>query len=379
MQAKTFTRAALAGAAALLAQACAHAATFTTVHQFNGTDGTGPNELIEKGGVYYGTTGAGGAHFSNGEVFKMTKSGTVTVLYSFDGTTGSRPHGALVDGNDGYLYGVTYAAGTYNGGTAFKVSVSTGALTFIHQFGAAGEGQGATSLTYGNDGNFYGTTLWGGTSNAGTIFKMTKAGVVTTLHSFTGTDGSTPEDHLVSTGNGTYYGIAGGGASSCGVFFKITNAGAYTLLYTFPKAAPAGCQPMGRLEWANNLMYGTTQMGGAYNQGTVFSFTLDGTPTWLYSFTGGADGANPIGGVTQANNFLLYGTTHGGGTYKTGTTFKISASGALTTLHQFNPALLAETTGPNTPLLYDSSLNMIGSTPGYSSSTNGGSTFRQTP
>ncbi len=373
--------AAAAVAAFFAASTGAHAATFSTIHVYNGTDGRGPNELIENAGYYYGTSSAGGAYLDNGAILKISKTtGAVTVLYSFNGTTGSRPYGALVRNADGTFYGTASTAGTYNGGVAFKMTAA-GAVTFIHQFGAAGEGSLPTSLALGNDGNLYGTTTYGGANGKGTLFKMTTAGVVTTLHSFNGTDGSNPQGQLISTGNGVYYGTAfGGGAGDCGTYYKITNAGTFTLLYTFPKAAPAGCQPQGRLNSATDgRMWGTTQMGGASNAGTVFALSTAGVPTWVYSFTGGADGRWPHGGVTQANNFAFYGTTGYGSTYGLGTTFKITLSGVFTTLHAFDPAMTGETTAPHQPLLLDSSGNLIGSTPGYSQSTNGGSSFRQTP
>lgn len=370
-------------AAALATLGTAHASTFTTLHLFTGTDGATPNELIQGAdGNYYGSTSAGGNH-DNGEVFKMTPAGAVTVLYVFNGTSGSRPLGALAAGGDGYYYGTTSNGGSLSGGTAFKISPS-GALTFLHQFGAAGEGQNPTGLISGNDGNFYGTTYFGGAGGVGTLFKMTPAGVVTTLHSFTGADGSMPMDQLRSAGDGSYYGLsANGGAANCGTFYRITNDGTFSLLYSFPNAAPAGCKPQGRLvDGAGGDsadFFGTTQSGGANSAGTVFRITRAGVPSWLHSFAGTADGATPHGGLTLANNLSFYGTTGSGGAYGVGVTFKISSTGSYTLLHSLNPAVAGETTGPHAPLLLDSAGNLIGSTPGYSSSTTGGSVFSQTP
>ena len=372
--------------AALVASASAHAATFTTVHLFNGTDGAGANEMIENLSTHmlFGTTQGGGAHFSNGTVFKMTKAGALTTLYSFDGTTGGRPTGALVDGGDGYYYGTTTIAGSLNGGTAFKITPA-GVLTYIHQFGGSPGPSLPIGLVSGNDGNLYGVSVFGGTAGYGSIFRMSKTGVVTTLHSFTGADGASPENALsITSGNGIYYGTAmSGGANGCGTFFKITNAGDFTLLYSFPKTAPGGCQPEGRLVTGAGAtaetFYGTTQTGGANGKGTVFSITTAGVPTWLHSFAGTTDGALPHGGVTMGNNFWFYGATGSGGANNVGTTFKISQAGVFSVLHTLNPAMPGETTGPSTPWMLDSVGNFYGSTPGYSSSTNGGSIFRQTP
>ncbi|HEX5688092.1 MAG TPA: choice-of-anchor tandem repeat GloVer-containing protein [Ideonella sp.] len=361
----------------LAATSAMAAGEFTILHQFPTTEASNPNPLIQgSDGNYYGTAIQGGALNWYGSVYRMTPAGTVTVLHSFNGADGGQPRGTLVDGFDGYYYGTTSTGGMYGGGTAFKISPA-GAFTVTHHFkGSATEGSAPQCISNGNDGNFYGVTMFSGANDKGTVFRLSRSGAVTTVASFNGTNGSMPANCLTHTGDGIFYGVTtNGGANSAGVVFKVATSGGLTPIYSFISGGTGGASPTGPLErGSDGNFYGTTQSGGAKGYGTVYRVSKTGAVSWLYSFTGGADGGMPKGGVTMANNFAYYGTTSYGAAGGSGTTFKISTAGALTTLHAFTAA---EGGRPSAHLLLDTAGKLIGTTnPG---STGGGAAFRQNP
>jgi uncharacterized repeat protein (TIGR03803 family) len=204
--------------------------TVTTLASFSQANGFTPSSPLIQAtdGNFYGTTPDGGANYPGfGTVFKVTPSGTLTVLHSFDGADGEKSFAALVEGSDGNFYGTTsFGGGNANyAGTVFKITAS-GTVTTLHSFGS-GDGTGASAgLVQATDGNFYGTTSGFGVSNTGTVFKITPAGALTTLHTFDGTDGELPYSTLVEGANGDLYGTTEFGASSacsegCGTVFSV--------------------------------------------------------------------------------------------------------------------------------------------------------------
>jgi uncharacterized repeat protein (TIGR03803 family) len=330
------------------------AQTFTTLHSFDGTDGSNPYAGLVQAtdGNQYGATEHGGAN-GEGTVFKITPSGALTTLYSFcsqsNCTDGSNPQTVLVQGADGNFYGATTFGGSdssctnfgFTGcGTVFKITPS-GTLTTLHSFSGTDGALPNTALVQATNGKFYGTTPYGGNyacgGGCGTIFSITPSGTLTTLHTFDGTDGFNPEGVLVQTANGNFYGTTyNGGANGDGTAFKITPSGTLTTLHNFD--GTDGEWPNGLAQAANGNFYGTTQIGGAYAYGTVFTITPSGTLTTLHSFDG-TDGQFPVawsGALVQATNGSFYGTTEDGGTSGDGTIFTITPSGTLTTLHNFD-------------------------------------------
>jgi uncharacterized repeat protein (TIGR03803 family) len=324
-----------------LAVGAANAQTLASLSSFSGTNGANPHSSLVLGtdGNFYGTTYYGGT-FGYGTVFQMTPGGTLTVLHNFNNVTtdGAYPYGPLVQGTDGNLYGTTYVGGRLGGGSIFKITFS-GTFTLLYSFGGAGSGTLLYGgLVQGTDGNFYGTTYQGGTTAKGTIFQITPAGVLTTIHNFAGTDGAGPYATMIFGNDGKLYGTTNqGGTNNLGTVFSATTAGSLTTLYSF--AGPDGKNPYAPLvQGSDGNFYGTTYQGGIYNNGSVFQITAAGTLTTLHSFcspTNCTDGSLPYAGLTQARNGNFYGAGSSGGTYGAGVVFKITSSGTLTSLHSF--------------------------------------------
>jgi len=215
--------------------------------------------------------------------------------------------------------------------------------TFIPLYSFTGGNDGANpvaGLVQASDGNFYGTTHEGGTNGYGTIFRITAAKVLTPLYSFTGgNDGANPYAGLVQASDGNLYGTTEyGGTNDAGVVFRITTSGALTPLYSFI-GGHDGANPRGGLVQANDgNLYGTTENGGTNFDGAIFRITTNGVLTPLYSFTDGHDGAFPEAALVQAHGGNLYGTTYEGGTNGYGVVFRITTNGVLTPLFSFTDA-----------------------------------------
>jgi uncharacterized repeat protein (TIGR03803 family) len=204
-------------------------------------------------------------------------------------------------------------------------------------------------LIQASDGDFYGTASQGGANNSGTVFRLTVGvtnvvgtitnnSTVTTLYSFTGgDDGANPIAGLFQGSDSNFYGMTTrGGANNTGTVFQITSAGTLTTLYSFTGGADGGYPLGGVIQGSDGNLYGTTSQGGANSSGTVFQITTAGVLTTLYSFPGGTNGAFPQAGLVQGADGNYYGTTSIGGSNTYGTVFSITPSGTLTTFYQFN-------------------------------------------
>ncbi len=329
------------------------AVTAERLHTWNFTP-YGPelnNDLLWNAadGWFYGTCQYGGAS-DRGLIFRMRPTGEMEPLVHFTGSgvgsNGAGPRGQLALGADGCLYGTTSAGGSNNCGTVFKVTPG-GVLTTLVHFtgnGASNKGQSPMAgLTLGPDGSFYGTTVNGG--GYGTLFKMTPAGVLTTLLTFTGNGtsnkGSYPYSSLTLGTDGHFYGTTyAGGSSNCGTVFKVTPEGVLTTLvhFTGNGASNKGERPYTGLEPAGDGgFYGTTYEGGSHDRGTIFHINPAGVLTTLVQFTTDpVHGWGPRGNLTLAADGHLYGTTVGGGTHGRGTAFQMTPAGVLTTLVHFS-------------------------------------------
>ena len=293
-------------------------------------------------GDLYGTTWGGGA-YGNGAVYGISPSGQLITQYSFCAQSGcpdgSNPYFGLVLATDGNLYGITDAGGANGYGTVFQITPA-GVLTTVYSFCAV-SGCADGSLPYGGlvqatDGNLYGTTRSGGASGSGTVFKITLNGALTTLYSFSGNaDGANPQATLVQGPNGSLYGTTYGGSGSTrqGTIFSITLDGTLTTLHTFT-GSDGGSSQAGLIAATDGNLYGASKFGGTAGNGTIFNITPSGTLTTLHTFSG-SDGSGPNSSLVQATDGALYGTTEGGGTSSLGTIFKITLDGNFTTLYQF--------------------------------------------
>lgn len=200
------------------------------------------------------------------------------------------------------------------------------------------------------------------------------------LYSFKcGTDGAAPADGLVSDSLGNLYGTASlGGATGNGNVFELRPDGRETVLHSFAGSPTDGAAPDGNLirDAAGNL-YGVTQNGGAYREGSVFEVALGGEETMLYSFTGGLDGAASIGGMVRDLAGNLYGVTYAGGTNQQGVLFKLSPSGLETVLHNFAGGS-SDGAYPDGGLIRDAAGDLYGTT-SRGGSGNFGTVFLITP
>jgi uncharacterized repeat protein (TIGR03803 family) len=321
------------------------AQTLTTLHSFSGSDGQFPEATLLQGsdGNFYGMTALGGAN-SKGTAFKITATGTLTTLHSFSGfpTDGAVPVAGLAQGSFGIFYGTTAYGGLFYQGAVFGMTPS-GVAVVLHAFNSLlGEGAFPTAgLVRGSDGNFYGTTVSGGAHFKGTVFKVSAIGSLTTLHSFGGSsgDGAVPVAGLVQGSDGNFYGTTtSGGTHSQGTVFRITPAGVLTVLHSLSGSPGEGAVPFAALvQGSDGNFYGTTALGGAHSKGTVFKIDATGTLTTLHSFSGSPnDGGNPIADVVQGTDGNFYGTTALGGAHSKGTVFAMDVTGNLTTLHSFS-------------------------------------------
>jgi uncharacterized repeat protein (TIGR03803 family) len=263
--------------------------TETVLHAFaGGKDGLIPySRLLLYGGNLYGTTFWGGSRRTCtdpqgcGTVFKIGKDGTETRLYAFTGgNDGGHPSGGLISDKDGNLYGTTSAGGSgdcYTGcGTVFKL-VPDGSETVLHSFANGSDGRlPLENLIVDHAGNLYGTTTYGGTYSAGTVFRLAPDGTETVLHSFAnGSDGAYPLSALVLDDAGNLYGTTSQGGdfgTGYGIIFKITPAGTERVLHTFCYNCRAGSRPAAGLvaDSVGNLYGSTTEGGASCSCGTVF-------------------------------------------------------------------------------------------------------------
>jgi uncharacterized repeat protein (TIGR03803 family) len=308
----------------------------TTVYDFDCTDGEQPYSGVIRGrdGNFYGVTAFGGSNGKGGTIFEVTVRGKLTTLYNFcsqpNCSDGSTPYAELMQAFDGDFYGTTSAGGVNGTGTVFKITPE-GKLTTLYSFCSKTNCEDGSTpfagLMQGFDGNFYGTTAMGGTNNQGTVFEITPSGKLTTLHNFCSAancaDGATPYAALMLASNGRFYGTTySGGTYDKGTIFKITPAGRLTTLHSFNGRDGASPYIASLVEGVDGNFYGTTYTGGANTTygygGTIFKITPWGKLTSLYSFcalSNCADGRGPVGGLTLGIDGILYGTTFSGGLY----------------------------------------------------------------
>ena len=336
------------GALALVLSGAAQAqpgGVLTTLHNFTGADGGNPygGVVLDGGGNLYGTASTGGAK-NAGIVFEISAAGAFSTLYTFaNGNDGGNPNAAVTLAPDGSFYGTARDGSPGDSGTVFHLTAA-GAFTTLYQFTGNSNSDGgnpAAALVLGTDGNYYGSTASGGDNStaASSIFRITPAGTFTILHSFSfGADGGAPYGQLVQGTDGSYYGTTSvAGAGNAGTVFKLTAGGVFSTLYSFTGGADGAAPEGGLLLAKDGNFYGTTSSGHGLsgNSGTVFRITPAGVLTTLYSFSGGADGDAPQAALAQGTDGNFYGTTAYGGAHGDGTVFQITPAGVLSTLYSF--------------------------------------------
>jgi uncharacterized repeat protein (TIGR03803 family) len=318
----------------------AHSQTYNVLYNMtiNSTDVWGPEWLgvfaQARDGNLYSTSQLGGT-FGKGVVFRLTPAGQVTVLHSFDGTTGGVPRGGLTLGSDGNLYGTTCQGGSFNDGTIFKIATTGGSsYSVVHNFNV-NDGEGycpEAAPVQATDGNFYGTTSES-VPGSGTVYKMATNGMLKTLHVFNqavNRDGQTP-GAIIQGADGSFYGTTQtGGTSDDGTVFKITAASAFKLLHSFSGPNGDGEKPTGPIIQANDgNLYGMTQTGVL-----VYRITPKGVFKSIFTLTF-PTGYFPSAGLTQATDGKFYAAMELGGAGN-GTILQLTTTGMASIPHDFD-------------------------------------------
>jgi uncharacterized repeat protein (TIGR03803 family) len=364
-------RSALTICGALLTSTClctqSRAGGLTTIASFNGGNGANPQYsgvTFDAQGNLYGTTVGGGAN-GDGTVWEIAKgSNTITTIAAFNGGNGQGPAAGVTFDAQGNLYGTTNQGGGNGDGTVWEIAKGSNTITTIASFNVSNGSNPFAGVTLDAQGNLYGTTRFGGAGSDGTVWEITKgSNTITTIASFSGSNGRTPYGGVTLDAQGNLYGTTRlGGANNDGAVWEIAKgSGTITPQASFNggngKAPYAGVTSD-----AQGNLYGTTTAGGANSAGTIWEIASgSGTLTTLFSFNT-TNGQMPVGGVTLDAQGNLYGTTNMGGADGTGAIWEIAAgSGTLTTLASFNT-----TSGsfPQSSVTLDPQGNLYGTTNG---------------
>lgn len=317
--------------------------------------------LGRDGNIYFGSaTGGDGA----GAIARLTPSHELSTVYALksNGSEGVSIFGPMVQGPapDDNLYGTAYFGGELGLGTLFRVSLD-GTFTVLHEFGGGRPNPALpyTGVVFGPDGYLYGTTLNGGERNKGTVYRIAPDGTgFSVLHEFNGSNGENPEGTLVVGPDSQLYGTTlVGGSSNRGVIYRISTTGNLEVIYSFPKLGAfavnaTGANPRsGLLLSADGNFYGTAAQGGQFGHGTLFRLTPEGQVSVVHAFEGPYfGGSNPLAAPVQDALGNFYGTTRYGGPYQGGTAWRVSPDGTFTLLHAFT-GTFAEGHAPHAGLL----------------------------
>ena len=351
----------------------AEGSEFTTVHRFTGYPDDASDDssalIVGGDGNFYGTSRNGGSEAS-GAIFRLTPTGQITILHSFDRggfLDGYQPQTSLLQASDGNFYGVASSGGPANGGTLFRLT-PTGAFTVLHVFAGAADGaRPAGALIQGRDGSLYGVAGSGGSTagNFGTgygvIYRMALDGTFTVLHVFAdAADGAFPLAALVRTGDGSFCGVTQGDTfSDEATVFRLAADGTLTTLHRFaPSAYHEGFSPVaGLLLSSDGNLYGTTSDGGAYGGGTIFRLSLTGNFAVVHSFNGQTfqaqqfvqGGAGPNSTLVQTGDGSLFGTTSAYNSLSSAPAvlFRFDPANGYSVLHLFRADPTGLTFGPD--------------------------------
>lgn len=296
----------------------------SVIHSFAGPEGSSPTALmLATDGNYYGTTNYGGSA-GLGVLFKITSGGTYTLLHSFlGGSDGEFPQDAPIQASDGNIYGVT-VGGVGTAATVYKYTRS-GAYSIVYTLPTS-SGAYAQGVMQGSDGNLYVTANGGGAIGCGSIVKLTLPGVLKQVHSFSCTNngGSYPVAPLIQASNGDYYGTTpDGGSSDFGVLYQLGASFGETVSHTFTSSG-ARTPEGGLMQGTDGNLYGVSMSSGNLDGGILYTWnpsTL--TYSELYQFTG--DG-NILAPLMQHTSGVFYGTSQEQGTHGDGFLFSVNMS-----------------------------------------------------
>ena len=353
---------------------CPPAFSFQVLYSFvGGADGATPRAgvIADASGNLYGMTSSGGTAAA-GVIYTLGSTGKEGLLYTFKGLTdGETPTTTLTRDSVGNLYGTAGSSSGNGFGVVFRLDPG-GNETLLYTFsGGADGGFPNGGVVRDPAGNIYGTVTGGGTLANGLVYKIDPNAVKTELHTFSGPDGDEPAGDLVQDAAGNLYGLTWAGGSSlgscfagagCGVIFKIDAAGNFSVLHSFT-GTDGGSPNALTLDSSGNI-YGTAVVGGAANAGVVFRIDPQGNETVLYDFTGGTDGASPVGPLARDGAGNLYGTASNGGDLSCGfsgcgVVFQLAPNGKLTVLHTFTDS---DGAFPGSGLILDKSGHLYGTT-----------------
>jgi len=295
------------------------------LHSFS-AGSTPSGSLISGGATLYGMTSVTGGF---GDIFSIAADGSAfTTVYHFQGgpSGGADPLGSLLLSGS-KLYGMTQHGGAHGAGAIFSLNADGTGFSLLYSFGGADGANPQGGLVLSGS-TLYGMTTSGGTTNGGVVFQIDVSGSgYEVLHTFAGDTGTSPQGSLIIDGSTLYGTTASGGALGAGTVFALDSGSKeYAVLHNFGGGADDGSLPTGSLTQVGSQLYGTTQIGGVADAGTIFEIGVDGTGFGLlHSFAGGAvDGASPQGSLTFGNG-QFYGTTAGGGSEaNNGTVFAVA-------------------------------------------------------
>jgi uncharacterized repeat protein (TIGR03803 family) len=322
------------------------AGAITPLYSTVQSDGINCNGLVlATDGNFYGTCKQGGLNNGNpgGTFIRVTPDGTLTVLHNFvmigQTTDGCYPAGTPVQGSDGNFYGTTYSCGANNIGMVYKITLA-GVYTQLYSFKGGSSDVGAPyGLVQGSDGNFWGMSggeFAGGANGNGGVFKISSKGKEKLVYSFKGApnDGGTAQTSLIQASDGNYYGstLLGGSSGNSGVLFKLTPGGKETVLYNFGVPAQGGSPQLPMTEGPDGLLYGiaTGCSGGGCGQAAIFDISLKGAYNTLYLYPnlGGNNNSVPLSPLLLSTDGTFYSTTEQGTTARLqgGTFYSLSTT-----------------------------------------------------
>ena len=293
--------------------------------------------------------------------FQPSRAQTITDLLDFNGTNGANPfYGTLAQGRDGKLYGTTYYGGANSAGTVYRLNPANNLYSILHSFDGTNGSYPGAGLTLASDGNFYGATLGGGSSQFGVLYQLNPNGTYTVLHNFLGgADGGYPYGPPIEASDGNLYGTTSGDVNGDSTtIYEYTRSGQYNIIYTFDSAT-TGNIVYGLMQGGDNLLYVTSNRGGLHGCGAISKITLTGIVKATHGFNCRSGGGDPLEPPIQATDGNYYGGTQSGGSFQ-GVLYRINASNfGENVIYDFPSAAIFE---PASGLVQASDGNLYGVT-----------------